>query len=43
MVRRKACRHPARVHLRAGAVEYLRKPFDEQALIEAIHKAIDGQ
>jgi FixJ family two-component response regulator len=27
---------------RAGAVEYLRKPFDEQALVQAIHKAIDG-
>lgn len=25
---------------RAGAVEYLRKPFDEEALIQAIHKAI---
>jgi FixJ family two-component response regulator len=27
---------------REGAVEYLRKPFDEQVLIQAIHRAIDG-
>jgi FixJ family two-component response regulator len=26
---------------RAGAVEYLPKPFDEHALIAAIHKAVD--
>jgi FixJ family two-component response regulator len=25
---------------RAGAVEYLRKPFDDDSLIDAIHKAI---
>jgi two-component system response regulator FixJ len=25
---------------RAGAVEYLRKPFDDDSLIAAIHKAI---
>ena len=25
---------------RAGAVEYLRKPFDDESLIDAIHKAI---
>lgn len=25
---------------RAGAIEYLRKPFDDDSLIEAIHKAI---
>ena len=27
---------------RAGAVEYLPKPFDDEALIAAIHRAIDG-
>jgi FixJ family two-component response regulator len=27
---------------RAGAVAYLPKPFDEKALVEAIHRAIDG-
>ena len=26
---------------RAGAVEYLRKPFDDQSLILAVHRAID--
>ncbi len=26
---------------RAGAVDYLRKPFDEQALIAAINRALD--
>lgn len=25
---------------RAGAVEYLRKPFDDESLVDAIHKAI---
>jgi FixJ family two-component response regulator len=25
---------------RAGAIEYLRKPFDDDSLIDAIHKAI---
>jgi FixJ family two-component response regulator len=25
---------------RAGAVQYLRKPFDDEALLEAIHRAI---
>lgn len=25
---------------RAGAIEYLRKPFDDDSLIVAIHKAI---
>jgi FixJ family two-component response regulator len=25
---------------RAGAIEYLRKPFDDESLVDAIHKAI---